>query len=150
MLCEIHVSVSFTQHTLIKKDSGVVAGDYNTTKFVFDFAEDVSGKRIVFSMSNPQGEPVLVKDLVDHEVVLAGYDDNGEVYSIFGVPGLYPFELVAYGENSKLTSATGWLNVSKRQVNLEGDEVVDGYLPAIDAVLSGIGRGIVDITVKEV
>lgn len=149
MLCEIKVSVNFTQRTLIKKDSGVVAGDYNTTKFVFDFAEDVSDKRIVFSMSNPLGELVLVKDLVDNEIVLVGYDENGEVYSIFGTPGLYPFELVAYGENSKLTSPTGWLNVSKRQVNLEG-EVVEGYLPALDNVMSGIGRGIVNITVEEV
>lgn len=150
MLCEINVTVSFTQHTLVSKGLGVVEGDYNTTKLVFNFAEDTSGKRIVFNMSNPQGELVLAKELTDNEIILAGYDDAGEVYSLFNTPGLYPFELTAYGESSKLTSATGWLNVGKRQVNIGDGETTEGYLPGIDAVLSGIGRGIVDITVEEV
>lgn len=149
MLCEIHVAVSFTQHTLTKKDSGVVEGDYNTTKFIFDFAEDVSDKRILFSMSNPQGELVLMKELTNNEVTLVGYDDDGKVYSLFGTPGVYPFELVAYGEDTKLTSATGWLNVLKRQVDIDDGSVSEGYLPTLDRILS-VGRGIASIQVEEV
>lgn len=150
MLCEIQISVSFTQHTLIKKDFGVVEGDYNTTKLVFDFAEDVSNKRILFNMSNPHGELVMSQELSNNEIVLVGFDDEGSVYSLFNAPGLYPFELVAYGENSKLTSATGWLNVSKRQVGTGEGGTHEGYLPIVDEILSGIGRGIVDITLEEV
>lgn len=150
MLCEIHVAVSFTQHTLTKKDSGVVEGDYNTTKFIFDFAEDVSDKRILFSMSNPQGELVLMEELPSsNEIILAGYDEEGKVYSIFGTPGVYPFELIAYGDDTKLTSATGWLNVIKRQVDIEGGNTSEGYLPTLDRILS-VGRGISKITLEEV
>ena len=149
MLCEIHVAVSFTKHTLTKKDSGVVEGDYNTTKFIFDFAEDVSDKRILFSMSNPAGELVLMEELVNNEITLVGYDDEGKVYSLFGTPGVYPFELIAYGENTKLTSATGWLNVIKRQVDIEEGDVSDGYLPTLDRILS-VGRGVSKITIEEV
>ena len=149
MLCEIRVAVSFTKHTLTKKDSGVVEGDYNTTKFVFDFAEDVSDKRILFSMSNPAGELVLMEELTNNEITLVGYDDEGKVYSLFGTPGVYPFELIAYGENTKLTSATGWLNVIKRQVDIEEGDVSDGYLPTLDRILS-VGRGVSNITIEEV
>lgn len=150
MIVEIPVKVSFLKHTLLKRDPGVVIGDYNSTKLVFDFEEDVSKQRIVFKMSNTHGELILMKDLKDNEVVLAGYKDDGTVYSLFDVVGLYPFELVAYGENSKITSAPGWISVNKRQVDLGNSETVEGYLPAIDAVLSGIGRGIVYISIKEV
>lgn len=150
MIIEIPVSVSFQKHTLTKKDSGVVQGDYNTTKFVFTFEEDVSDQRIVFKMSNPSGELLLVKDLENNEIVLAGFDDKGNVYSLFTTPGPYPFELVLYGENSKLTSATGWLAVNQRQVNMGDGSTAEGYTPAIDEVLSGVGRGIVEITVEEV
>ena len=47
------MSVCFKK--LIKSDAGIVEGDYNTTKLVFEFDEDVSGKRMVFKMSNPAG-----------------------------------------------------------------------------------------------
>ena len=147
---EIPVKVSFAKHTLVKKDFGVVEGDYNTTKFIFEFDEDVSGYRIVFKMSNPNGELILMKDLVDNEIVLAGFDDDGNVYSLFNTPGLHPFELVLYGENSKLTSATGWLAVANRQVETGEGEMPDGYLPALDELLSGVGNGIVEITLEGV
>lgn len=121
---EIIVRVSFAKHTLIKKDLGVVEGDYNTTKLIFEFEEDVSNHRIVFNMSNSQSEIILRKDLVENEVVLAG-GSEGNMYSLFTAPGQYPFELVLYGDDGKLTSAPGWLNVNKRNVPGEGESVLD-------------------------
>lgn len=150
MIVEIPVKVSFLKHTLLKKDPGVVVGDYNSAKLVFEFEEDVSEQRIVFKMSNTHGELILMKDLTDNEIVLAGYDDEGNVYSLFDVVGLYPFELVAYGENSKITSAPGWISVNKRQVDIGNGETAEGYLPALDALLEGVGRGISGISIQEV
>lgn len=150
MICTIPVKVSFLKHTITIKSVGVVEGDYNTTKFVFEFEEDVSGQRIVLKMRNPEGEPILMKDLTDNEVVLAGFDEEGKAYSLFNTSGPHPFELVLYGENSKLTSATGWLAVSERQVDIGDGETFKGYLPALDQALSGVGRGIVEITIEEV
>lgn len=119
---EIRVKVSFAKHTLTKKDSGVVEGDYNTTKLIFEFEEDVSGHRVVFKMSNPSGDLALIKNLEDNEITLVGYDDEGNVCSLFADAGLYPFELVLYGEDSKLTSAPGWVNVTPRQVTVRTDD----------------------------
>lgn len=143
IICEINVKVSFLKHTIIKKDFGVVEGDYNTTKMVFEFEEDVSDQRIVFKMSNPDGELILMKDLVDNEVTLVGYDDEGEVYSLFNTAGLHAFELVLYGDDSKLTSATGWLNVNKRQVNVGMEGGAEYYLPIMDEILSNISKATV-------
>lgn len=118
MICEIQVKVSFLKHTIVKKDSGVVEGDYNSTKLVFEFEEDVAGKRIAFNMNNPDGELVLSKDLEGNEVNLTGFTQDGKAYSLFNSDGQYPFELVLFGEDKQLTSATGWLNASKRIVSV--------------------------------
>ena len=160
MFQEILVNVSFLKHTLTKKDSGVVEGDYNSTKLVFAFEEDIkSNYKVRFKMSNPHGEVVLLeelKDLTKPEIILAGYDDNGDVYSLFPEQGLYPFELVLFDEDSKLTSAPGWLNVSKRQVNVGQGGGVEYYLPMLDELItrvealeqSGTGGGITIDDVK--
>ena len=126
MIAEILVNVSFLKHTVIKSDAGVVEGDYNTTKLVFNFEEDVSKGKILFKMSNPTGEPILVRELTSSEVTLVNYDAEGNPCTLFETYGLYPFELVWYGDNSKLTSAPGWMNVSKRQV-----PITDGSVPSV-------------------
>lgn len=131
MIAEIHVRVSFEKHTLTKKDLGVVQGDYNTTKLVFDFEEDVSGHEIVFKMSDPQGNVILLSSITNNEVILVGYTEDGVVSSLFEESGLYPFELVAKTDDSKLTSAPGWLNVNKRQVPLT-DITFSGYYPYLE------------------
>lgn len=138
MIQEIVVNVSFEKHTLTKKDSGVVEGDYNTTKLIFVFEEDVSNQRIVFKMSNPQGELVLLRDLdSNHEVMLTGYTEDGSVCSLFNEPGLYPFELVLYGDDSKLTSAPGWLNVNKRLVEVDG-ATIEEYFAVFGEVVAAL------------
>lgn len=133
---EILVNVSFLKRTLTKKDAGVVEGDYNSTKLVFVFEEDIPDNcRVVFEMSNPNGEVILLKELEDREVVLVGYDDEGKAYSLFTEAGLYPFELVLYGDNSKLTSAPGWLGVNKSHVDEGQVGGLEPYLPLFDELL---------------
>lgn len=128
--CDIHVKVSFLKHSMaVRKDSGVVEGDYNTTKLVFDFEEDMSNRNIVFQMNNPKGELIFVKELSGNEIILAGEDSSGNACSIFSMEGLHPFELVLYTENGKLTSATGWLPVSKRQTGSNMEGMVVYYAP---------------------
>ena len=149
MLQEIVVNVSFLKHTLTKKDSGVVEGDYNSTKLVFNFEDEIkSGYRVRFKMSNPAGEAILIeelKDLAKPEVVLAGYDEEGNVYSLFPEAGLYPFELVLFDDDSKLTSQTGWLNASKRQVNSGLGGGAAYYLPMFDEIITKLE----DVCTKE-
>lgn len=138
--CNINVLVSFVEQTLTKKDTCVVEGDYNTTKFVFTFKEDVSDQRIVFKMSNPKGELIMMEELSGNEIVLAGRNEAGEICSIFNMEGLHPFELVLYGENSKLTSATGWLPVNKRQAKAESGSGVEYYLPVFEELSAKVER----------
>lgn len=142
MISEIYIQVSFLKHTLLKKDSGVVEGDYNTTKLVFRFDEDVSGKRIVFQMSDPQGDIVMITELnASHEVMLAGTDSEGNVCTLFNEPGLYPFELVMYDTDAKLTSAPGWLTVNKQQVDID-NQIVEAYIPFFDDLLREVGEAL--------
>lgn len=142
MISEIYIQVSFLKHTLLKKDSGVVEGDYNTTKLIFRFDEDVSGKRIVFQMSDPQGDIVMISELnASHEVMLAGTDSEGNVCTLFNEPGLYPFELVMYDTDAKLTSAPGWLTVNKQQVDID-NQIVEAYIPFFDDLLREVGESL--------
>ena len=142
---EILVTISFENHTLVKNDSVVVEGDYNSTKLVFVFEEDVSDKQLVFKMKDPENNVVLLEDLVDGEVVLVSYDEEGNACSPFHMPGLYPFEVVAYGNDSKFTSATGWLTANPRQVELD-DVLVEPYLPLFDELLSKLGAVNISVT----
>ena len=141
MVNEIIIKVSFQKHTLTKSGPGITEGDYNTTKLVFEFDEDVSDCRLLFKMNNPNGELAFLEELNDaREVMLVGKDENGNTCSLFSIYGLYPFELVRYHGESKLTSAPGWLNVSKRQVAVE-DNTVSAYLPWLDRA-SNLHRGV--------
>lgn len=143
---EISVRVSFAKHTLTKKDIRVVEGDYNTTKFVFEFEEDVSNHTIVFLMSNPQGEIVLETNLDTHqEVVLAGQDEEGNMCSLFNTPGSYPFELVLYADEGKLTSAPGWLTADKRLIPMDSGNQAVAYVPVFDELLSQVENALGDV-----
>ena len=133
MVNEIRVQVNFLQHTLTKKDTGIVEGDYNSTKLIFEFEEEsVAGQNVIFQMSNPYGELVLMKELTENEIMLVGYDEDGKMYSLFPAPGLYPFELVIRDDDKLLTSAPGWLNVSKRQVDTGSGGGAEYYLPLFE------------------
>ncbi len=149
MVNEIVVKVSFLKHTLTKKDPGIVEGDYNTTKLVFDIEEDVPEGQLVFQMSDPDGAPIFQHELVAPEVTLVSYDGNGSPCSLFVREGLYPFELVWHSDHGQLTSAPGWMNVAKRQVIIgdntavpQPEEMFSVYIVDIDTLLGGNGGAI--------
>lgn len=146
MIKEVLVRVSFLNHTLTKNDPGIVEGDYNSTKLVFRFDEDISRGEVKFKLSNPENELLLAQTLEPpYEITLSAYDEEGIAYSLFNAPGLYPFELVYYGDNSKLTAATGWINVFKRQASTSGGS---GGIetPSVSAILYEIDKLLGNVT----
>jgi hypothetical protein len=137
MIVEIPVRVSFLKHTLTCKNPGIVEGDYNTTKLVFTFDEDIDATKVLFKLSNPQKEVLFLKYLDEsNSVLLTSYDEGGNPCSLFGAAGLYPFELVWQTVDSKLTSAPGFLNASARQVAVI-DNTVHEYFPLFETLMKG-------------
>lgn len=133
---KITVAVSFLRHTLTQRDFGLVEGDYNSTKLIFEFEENIpSSHHVVFKMSNPQGKVVLLDEVVDGEITLVGRDDEGNACTLFNEAGLYPFELTLYSQDSKLTSAPGWLSITECQVRDGNGEGTDYYIPLLDKVV---------------
>ena len=139
---EIHIRVSFADHTLTKHGLSVFEGDYNSTELVFHFDEDTSDKFLVFEMDNTHGETLLIQELVDNRIALTARNDKGEICSLFNEAGLYPFHIVMYGKNrsSKITSVPGWLTVNKRQV-YETDEKIKAQLPIFDTLVEIVSEG---------
>lgn len=139
---EIHIRVSFANHTLTKHGLSVFEGDYNSTELVFHFDEDTSDKFLVFEMDNTHGETLLIQELVDNRIALTARNDKGEICSLFNEAGLYPFHIVMYGKNrsSKITSVPGWLTVNKRQV-YETDEKIKAQLPIFDTLVEIVSEG---------
>lgn len=146
MIQEIIVDVSFLKHTLTKREPVVTEGDYSSTKLIFCFEEKIEkGYGVRFKMSKPNGDMVLFKELDDldkPEIILAGYDEEGNVFSLFPEAGLYPFELVLHSPNSKLTSAPGWLVVGKCQVDESQGEGAEYYLPLFEQALKGLENAV--------
>lgn len=139
MLVKIPVSVSFSKHTLTAKSPGLVEGDYNNARLIFSIEEDVNPANILFKLSNPQREPIFLQYLDDDFAVdLITNGDDGLPRSLFNSQGLYPFELVWYDGDSKLTSAPGWLNVSQRQVVIADNTVLEQFPMFDKLVLSNI------------
>lgn len=121
----INVKIDFEHGICRNKGISVVTGDYNSTKVVFEFADEIDGTKI-FEMKNPEGELVYADEIINNEVVLVGYkEENGETetYSLFAEEGDYIFEVSLYGNDSKLTSVSGYINATKEQVIVEGEEV---------------------------
>lgn len=133
----IKVNIDFEQGICQNKGISVVTGDYNSTKVVFDFAEngeeESAATRRVFEMKNPSGELVYVDEIVNNEVVLVGEEDN-TMYSLFGEAGDYTFEVSLYGEDSKLTSVCGYITAKEEQVIVDG-EVVETQITLFDNLM---------------
>lgn len=137
----INVKIDFEQGICRNKGISVVTGDYNSTKVVFDFVENIEEEsavtRKVFEMKNPSGELVYADEIVNNEVVLVGYEEeNGEEvpYSLFGEVGDYTFEVSLYGEDSKLTSACGYITAKEEQIIVDG-EVVETQITLFDNLM---------------
>jgi hypothetical protein len=130
--------VSFANNTLTKKSTVVVEGDYNTTKLVFEFEEDVSNKQVKFGMTNPRGELVMYCGLIDNEVILSSEDIDGKISSVFATDGLYTFRVFLLGENgeSQLSSAPGYLPIDQSQVQTG----MKAYGPFIDSLMKQVAN----------
>ena len=135
----IKIKVDFENRELEKEGILLVSGDYNSTKLIFEFDKEYEGRK-VFELAKPKekdevGEAIFVKEIVDNEVVLVAYDEEGKEVSIFSEEGKYPFEVSLYGENSKLTSLGSSLRIKQESVRV-GDEVIERYLPIFDEVMN--------------
>ena len=146
MINEIPVRVSFKNNTLTKKSTVVVEGDYNTTKLVFEFEEDVTNRQLKFGMTNPAGELVMYCGLINNEVTLSSEDIDGKVSSVFATDGLYTFRVFLLGDDGKsqLTSAPGYLPVDQSQVQTG----MKAYGPFIDNLMKQVDN--LDIELVEV
>ena len=139
----IKVNIDFEQGICQNRGISVVTGDYNSTKIVFDFNENVdesAATRKVFEMKNPSGELVYVDEIIDNEVVLVGEEDDA-MYSLFGEAGDYTFEVSLYGENSKLTSVCGYITAKEEQVIVDG-EVVETQITLFDNLMQELTENI--------
>ena len=146
MINEIHVRVSFKNFTLVKKDAIAVEGDYNTTKLVFEFEENVANRQIKFGMTNPQGELVMFTDLINNEIILVSEDENGNVCSVFNSAGMYVFHvyLMKEGNLSQFTSPPGYFPVVETQVNKSlksGIALLTQLMRDVNALKENSGEG---------
>ena len=132
---EIKVIVNFKNKQCRTYAHELTNGDYNSTKLKFEF--DKEDGRKVFEMKDPKGELVLVTDIENNEVVLVGKDENGNNASLFNQEGRYVFEISLYNGDSKLSSASAYLNVKCEEVVVDG-EVITPYLPIFDELINEV------------
>lgn len=131
----IKVNVNFKNRTIYKQGVNLTTGDYNSTKLVFEF--DRQDGRKVFEMKDPDGDLVLLTDIVNDEVDLVGKDENGNNASLFKQEGDYIFEVSLYDGDSKLTSAFDYIKVRQEQIQIDG-EVITPYLPIFDELVNDV------------
>lgn len=131
----IKVNVNFKNRTIDKQGVDLTSGDYNSTKLVFEF--DRQDGRKVFEMKDPDGNLVLLTDIVNNEVELVGKDENGNNVSLFNQPNDYTFEISLYDENSKLTSASDRIKVKQEEVIVDGEPII-AYLPIFDKLINEV------------
>lgn len=131
----IKVNVNFKNRTIYKQGVNLTTGDYNSTKLVFEF--DRQDGRKVFEMKDPDGDLVLLTDIVNDEVELVGKDENGNNASLFKQEGKYIFEISLYDGDSKLTSAFDYIKVRQEQIQIDG-EVITPYLPIFDELVNEV------------
>lgn len=131
----IKVKVNFKNGTIYKQGIDLISGDYNTTKLIFDF--DRQDGRKVFEMKDPDGNLILLTEIVNNEIILVGKDEQGNDASLFNQEGKYIFEISLYDGNSKLTSAFDFIKVKQEQVVVDG-KVVTPYLPIFDELVNEV------------
>ncbi|MBR6689760.1 MAG: hypothetical protein IKL65_00315 [Bacilli bacterium] len=131
----IKVNVNFKNRTIYKQGVDLTSGDYNSTKLIFEF--DRQDGRKVFEMKDPDGNLVLLTDIVNNEVILVGKDENGNNVSLFNQPNDYIFEISLYDGESKLTSASDRIKIKQEEVIVDG-EVITAYLPIFDKLINEV------------
>ena len=131
----IKVNVNFKNRTIYKQGVDLTSGDYNSTKLVFEF--DRQEGRKVFEMKDPDGNLVLLTDIINNEVELVGKDENGNNASLFNQEGKYTFEISLYDGDSKLTSSFDYIKIKQEQVVVDGKTAMP-YLPIFDELVNDV------------
>ena len=132
---EFDVYISFTGKSEVKSAYPIVCGDFNTSKIHLEYDRDYSNEVIMFKMSNPNGETVMLEEVKNDEVVLVGYDENGKACSVLDKAGNYIIEVSVFKQDGKITSTPATLKVDKEQVKLD-NKVIVPYLPIIDDIVA--------------
>ena len=132
---EIKVVVNFSAHITYVLGTDLTVGDYNSTKLKFEFDKPDGVK--IMEMKNPSGQIVLLTEIQNDEIILTRYDDEDNPSSIFNEEGIYLFEISLYGNDSKLSSASGKLKVEKGQVIVD-DVIAEEYLPVFDELINDV------------
>lgn len=134
---EYTLKIDFNNQRIIpNQEIELVQNDYNSTKFNFIFDDEYSEYTKVFELKYPSGKK-WIKKIINDEVILADYDEDGNIIPILIKEGDYKFEVVLYDENSKLTNfATGKFFVRPELVNPTDEEIeLDDRLPILDDLI---------------
>ena len=84
---EYTIVVNSNKHKAFFKDNIVplITGDYNSTKFKFEY--DRSDGIKILKIMNPNNQIVYLDEIVNNEAVLVGHDTNNNPCSIFNENG---------------------------------------------------------------
>ncbi len=149
---EIKIKVKFKKGLCYSQGIKLVQNDYNSTKLVFEF-DDNEGTKI-FELKDSDDNVIFADEIVNNELILARFDEQGKAYPIFTKEGEYVYEVSLYKDNSKLTSAYDKFKVNAEQVVIDG-EIVETYTPMFDNLLSDLSSALqetdnIDIDVNKV
>lgn len=149
---EIKIKVKFKKGLCYSQGIKLVQNDYNSTKLVFEF-DDNEGTKI-FELRDSDNNVIFVDEIVNNELILARFDEQGKAYPIFTKEGEYIYEVSLYKDNSKLTSASDKFKVNAEQVIIDG-EIVETYTPMFDNLLSDLSSALqetdnIDIDVEKI
>ena len=138
----IKVNVNFKNRTITKQGVDLTEGDYNSTKMVFTFDREDGTK--VLEMKNPNDEIVLHAEIENNEVILGAEQDGGGYASIFNEVGNYTYEVVLYDGDSKLTSASDYIKIKKKQIDTDG-ETAEIYKPVFDEMMGDLNEALNEV-----
>lgn len=136
---EIKVKVNFEKGTIQKESAKIVSGDYNSTKLVFEFDREDGIKTL--EMNDTEDNLLYNGEIVNNEVILVGEDEEGNPCSLFAEEGTYPFEVVLYDGESKLTAVGGKLKITAETVAIS-DTIVTPQLPVFDQLLGQVSTAL--------
>ena len=136
---ELKITINFKTQKFIIDGIDLISGDYNSTKLVFNFEEDIEGTKTVEirPLLSDNKNPVFMSTIINNEVILVAKDEENNNASPFSNGGTYLMEVSVYGENSKLSTITKHFNVLDEEIILT-DDIIEPYLPIFDELMQNI------------
>ena len=112
----IKLKVDFTKREIWQEGVNIVENDYNSTKIVFEFDKEYSGRK-VFEMAKPNTtEAIFVSEIIDNEVILVGKsevkDSRGYIKYVDNEENIYWYDK----ENNKIYDEEG---IEQTEIALE-------------------------------